>query len=311
MSEISAPTLLLPLTGLGLIRLQGPEARAFLQSQLTNDANAVSAEQAQLSGYCSPKGRLLALGTVLMLDASGEQFGLTLAQSTLPATLKRLRMFVLRSKLTLDDASADWSALGLMGPKAAQALAQLDLAAPATDWGTTLADGLLVLRRPGPVPRYELRGTPQRLADCAARLQLPVGQRNDWDLQDIAAGLPEVAAETVDQWVPQAVALDRLGGVSFTKGCYPGQEIVARVHYLGRVKQGLFRASVSADTAHAGTRVLAGQGDGAAGQVVRAARRSDGTWMLLLSLNLDATDRHLRLDEAGEAALDDITAINF
>ena len=311
MSATPAHTCLLPLPDLGLIRLKGPEARSFLQSQFTNDGNAVSATQAQLSGYCSPKGRLLALGTVLMLDASGEQFGLALPQSTLAATLKRLRMFVLRSKLVLDDASAEWPTLGLMGSQAATALARLDVVAPAADWGTTIASGLIVLRRPGPLPRYELRATPERLADCAERLALPAGHRDDWALQDIAAGLPEVVAGTLDQWVPQAVALDRLGGVSFTKGCYPGQEIVARVHYLGRVKQGLFRATVTADDVPAGARIVAAASDGAAGQVVRAVPCGTGQWALLLSLNLEASTGVLNLDGDAAATLHDVVAVNF
>ena len=116
-----------PLVDLGLIRASGPEARSFLQNQLTNDAKLLTPTQGQLSGYCSPKGRLLAVFTMLQLGA--DDFGLTLPAALVAPTLKRLKMFVLRSKLTLTDASTELPTLGLMGTEAPAALARLGLAA--------------------------------------------------------------------------------------------------------------------------------------------------------------------------------------
>ena len=272
--------------GLGLIRARGPDAREFLQSQLSNDAGLVSAERAQLSGYCSPKGRLLAVFTVSQLE-SGDSFGLELPAELLPATLKRLRMFVLRSKLVLEDASSEWPALALAGPTAADTLQSLGLPAPADAWGAASADGVLVLRRPGAWPCYLLRAAPDRLAALERSLAgLPPLEESTWRLAELLAGIPGVRAATVEHFVPQTIDLDRAGGISFGKGCYPGQEIVARVHYLGRLKQRLFLADCPAGATPGMPVHVPGEAQ-AVGEIVEvAARTADGGQLAALSLNL-------------------------
>lgn len=234
---LAATTTALPLAGLGVIRASGPDARSFLQSQLSNDASQVSPQQGQLSGYCSPKGRLLAVLTLLQLG--DEDFALSLPAELLPATLKRLKMFVLRSKLTLTDASAELPCIGLIGAEAASALQRLGTNSPEGAYAASRFEGGWALRRPGPLPRFQLWCGPELQASVSGALALPLGRAEDWLLAEVLSGLPQVLSETVDSFVPQTIDLDLAGGVSFTKGCYPGQEIVARVHYLGRVKQRL------------------------------------------------------------------------
>ena len=279
-------TACLPLDGLGLIRAAGPEARSFLQNQLTHDSKLITPAQGQLSGYCSPKGRLLAVFTVLQLGV--DDFALALPAALLAPTLKRLKMFVLRSKLTLTDASAELLALGVMGAEAAAALAHLGLAAPTTDYGTTQCDDTWLLRRPGPVPRFELRASPTRLAALQQALNLPAARAEDWALAEVLAGIPQVTSETTDHFVPQTINLDTAGGVSFTKGCYPGQEIVARVHYLGRIKQRLRLAQASAPLAP-GTAVL-DENEHSVGEVMAAAPHPQQGALLALSLNVSHQD---------------------
>ena len=272
----------LPLSGLGLIRAHGPEARSFLQNQLTNDAKLLTPTQGQLTGYCSPKGRLLAVFTVLQL---GEDDFALVQPSTLTApTLKRLKMFVLRSKLTLTDASTELPAFGVMGDHAAAALHAQGFAVPTGDFGVAQHDGIWLLRRPGPPPRFELRAAPARLAALQQALGLPSASADDWALAEVLAGIPQVTAETTDHFVPQTINLDSAGGVSFTKGCYPGQEIVARVHYLGRIKQRLRLAQASVPLA-SGTAVLNAEGQGV-GEVMAAAAHPQLGAVLALSLNL-------------------------
>jgi len=283
----------LPLDDLGLIRATGPEARAFLQGQLSNDSKLLSLSQGQLSGYCSPKGRLLAVFTVLQLGE--DDFALALPAGLLAPTLKRLKMFVLRSKLTLSDASSELPALGVMGEAAAAALATFGFAVPDSDYGSAQHAGTLLLRRPGPVPRFELRAAPGQLAALRQSLNLLPANPDDWALAEVLAGTPQVLPETTDHFVPQTINLDLAGGVSFTKGCYPGQEIVARVHYLGRVKQRLRLAQAQA-TLPPGTQLLDAEGH-SVGMVMAAAPHPQLGAVLALSLNLShAGEAPLRAD---------------
>lgn len=275
----------LSLDGLGLIRATGAEARAFLQNQLTNDAKLLAPAQGQLSGYCSPKGRLLAVFTVQQLGT--DDFALALPAALVAPTLKRLKMFVLRSKLTLTDVSAELPALGVMGSEAFAALSRLSFAVPAADYGSTQHEGAWLLRRPGPVPRFELRAAPEQLAALQQALHLPTASTNDWALAEVLAGIPQVTAETTDHFVPQTINLDTAGGVSFTKGCYPGQEIVARVHYLGRIKQRLRLAQGSA-LLLPGTNVL-DENAQSVGVVMAAAAHPQQGAVLALSLNVSHT----------------------
>ena len=284
--EISNPghsrnTGCLRLDELGLIRATGIEARSFLQSQLTNDAKLLTPTQGQLSGYCNPKGRLLAVFTVLQLGT--DDFALALPLTLLAPTLKRLKMFVMRSKLTLTDASTELPTLGVIGENT---LAALGFALPTADYGVVEHDGCWLLRRPGPVPHFELRGSAERLTALQQSLNLPTASTNDWALAELLAGIPQVTAETTEHFVPQTIDLDSAGGVSFTKGCYPGQEIVARVHYLGRVKQRLHLAQCAA-TASPGTSVFAAQGSGqAVGEVMASAAVANGHY-LSIALQID------------------------
>ena len=275
----------LPLEGLGLIRASGPEARSFLQSQLTNDAKLLTLAQGQLSGYCSPKGRLLAVFTVLQLGA--DDFALALPSTLVPPTLKRLKMFVLRSKLGLSDASAELPTFGVMGEQIAETLTAQGFVVPTSDYSVAQHDGVWLLRRPGPVPRFELRAAPERLAALQQTLNLPPASTDDWALAEVLAGTPQVTAETSDHFVPQTINLDTAGGVSFTKGCYPGQEIVARVHYLGRVKQRLHLAHCAAG-ALPSTSIFQTDGGGQpVGELMAAAPAGHQSFMLSMALHLD------------------------
>lgn len=279
-------TACLPLDGLGLIRATGPEAQSFLQSQLSNDSKLLTPTQGQLSGYCSPKGRLLAVFTMLQLGV--DDFALALPIALAAPTLKRLKMFVLRSKLTLADASTELPALGLMGDQVSDALSAQGFIVPSSDYGVAQHDGAWLLRRPGPLPRFELRAPPTRLAALQQALNLPPASAEDWALAELLAGIPQVTAETVDHFVPQTINLDTAGGVSFTKGCYPGQEIVARVHYLGRVKQRL-RLAQCPQALAPGTGLLDANGKSVA-EVMAAAEHPQAGAVLSLSLDLAHAD---------------------
>ena len=293
-------TVIAPLAQLGAIRASGAEAESFLQNQLSNDVRQLAPGRAQLSSYNSPKGRVLDL---FALRRNGEAILLETRRDTLPASLKRLRMFVLRAKVTLEDVSDSAPAFGLAGPGAAALLQQGGRPVPAQDWECADGGELTVLRRPG--ARYSLHGLPARLQALwpllAAQAQ-PVGSAA-WRLLDVLAGLPAIRPQTADHFVAQMLNLDQLGAISFSKGCYPGQEIVARMHYLGNLKRRMFLCRAETGEALPGMDVFAEGGDSAAGEVVHAAPHPEGGVALLVVLQLAQAGAPLRLGSAGGAPL--------
>ncbi len=246
------PLLVCDLSRLGLIAVQGPDAANFLQGQFSNDVREVSERRSQLNAYCSPKGRLLA---VFRLFLRAGVYYLLLPQDILDATLQRLRMYVLRAQVSLDNAGDRLIRIGVSGPAAAARVAVLlgnlpqevnevaQIRRPACPGAT--GDGLFTaLRLPGTVPRFVIAGELAGMQTLWEALQ-PEALRVEtdyWSLLDIRAGLPSIHTATQDTFVPQMVNLDLLGGVSFSKGCYPGQEIVARTHHLGSIKRRMLRA---------------------------------------------------------------------
>ena len=231
-------TVLVPLTHLGLIEATGDDAKAFLHSQFTSDINHLGTDQVQHSAWCTAKGRMQAS---FLAWREGDIFRLAIASDLEAASLKRLQMFVLRSKVKLSSLTENYSLLGLAGPQAAAALGDAGLPCPAAAMTSTVGAGASVLgldanRYLVAVPQAAVAESWHKLALKARPSGLPA-----WRWLDVQAGFPLVSAATKEEFVPQMADFEKLGGVSFHKGCYPGQEIVARTQYLGKVKRHLFR----------------------------------------------------------------------
>lgn len=293
-----------PLADRGTIRVRGADADTFLQGQLSNDLRALTSARGQLSSYSSPKGRVLALFTSMRV---GDEIWMETSHSVLADTLKRLKMFVLRSKVTLEDASADLASIGIAGPNADRLLEGAGLPVPSQPWQCTEADGVVVMRRPGARIRYSLHGPTARIAaawPALAAKARPVGTEA-WRLTDILDGMPALHPETREQHVAQMLNLDRLDGVSFSKGCYPGQEIVARLHYLGNLKRRMFVAMTAADdVARAAPVFVAGDPGGQpVGDVLDHAVHPDGGRALLVVLQIAQAESALALGRADGPAI--------
>jgi tRNA-modifying protein YgfZ len=216
---------------LGCIRVAGPDAAAFLQSQLTNDFTRLERDQARLAGYCSAKGRLLA-SFIAWKDRDGE-YVLACSADLLAATLKRLTMFVLRAKCRLVDASAAFPVFGLVGQTGEELLSDIAV------WGKLERDEGYAIRLPN-APGHVL-GLWIPHSDAAPSAPVgPILSENEWRWLLLLSGLPMVEAKTVERFVPQMVNFELLGGVDFQKGCYPGQEVVARSQYRGTLKRRMF-----------------------------------------------------------------------
>ena len=200
----------------GVLAVTGTDARAFLHAQLTNDIENLPADKSVFAGWCTAKGRLLATMRVI---PSADGFLLQLARDIAPAVAKRLSMFILRAKVKLTDESENLAQHGVWTQEWQRS--------PDVAWEGSLVkvrvdDGRFLLIGPGFTGPY---------SETEGR----------WALEEIRAGRPLITAATQDQFVPQMVNLEKLGGVDFQKGCYPGQEIVARAQYRGEVKRRMVR----------------------------------------------------------------------
>lgn len=289
---------LVDLSHLALWRVQGEDAENFLQGQLSNDIRTVDEGHAQLSAYCNPKGRMFAIFQIMR---RGDAYYLQLPAALAEATFKRLRMFVLRAKVKIESADLELARIGLSGPNAESLVTEIAGASPAAPYDAIQTNGISAIRLPGAHPRFELLAPSPRMPalwKAFAQHAKPVGA-GIWSWLDIQAGIPVVLPGTVEEFVPQMANLELVGGVSFTKGCYPGQEIVARMHYLGRLKQRMFLARLSEATTlpSPGTAVyspnLPGQSTGA---VIDAQWSPRGGVDLLVVVHLDskrANDLHL------------------
>ena len=286
-----------------VIVAEGADAASFLHGQLSNDVARLGAREARLAAYCSAKGRMLA--SLLVCRPGPETLWLVLEAALLPATLKRLSMFVLRAKAKLREGSGELAVLGLAGPSAARALADAGLAEtaaadqPARAWASAAVDGdrARLLRLPS------ARSAPLA-ADCPRALWIGPAERAEawlaahpalaadtWDWLEVASGVVPVQAATVEAFVPQMLNYERVGGVDFRKGCYPGQEVVARSQYRGTLKRRGQRVDAEVSLA-VGAEVYAADDPGQpAGVVAAAAPRPDGAgWSALVELKLTALD---------------------
>lgn len=252
------------------LRVSGADAEAFLQGQLSNDVHRLTPDLGQISSYSNPKGRLLA---VLHLRRHGDGIEVELHRSVHDIVLKRLRMFVLRSKVALT--ISDTQSLGVMGPGSTAFLRDAGLPCPDAPLACARHNDLTVMRRIGAMPRYSLHGPESAVADLEKKLPA-TATANDWTLADIEAGVPTIYAETQDRFVPQWCNLDSLGGISFDKGCYTGQEIVARMHYLGSVKRRMVRATCALPAPAPGTALFIGDNEQSVGEIVQTALTNDG-----------------------------------
>jgi tRNA-modifying protein YgfZ len=279
------------LSHLGAITATGLHSDDFLQGQLSSDIRQLAPDRAQYSSYNTPKGRMLASFLVYRTAAAVH---LQLPRHLVEPIRKRLAMFILRSRVTLADASDAHVRLGVAGADGEALVASTLGGAPAATLDVTVGDAAVTIRLPG--DRFEIVAAP----DQAARLwqRLAAGARPAgaavWDWLEIRAGIPVVTAATQDQFVPQMVNLELVGGVSFQKGCYPGQEIVARTQYLGRLKRRMYLAHADHGIVpDAGTELYSRDLEGqASGTVVSAAPAPGGGFDLLAVIQTASVGCH-------------------
>ncbi|MEN9781326.1 MAG: hypothetical protein RL014_2474 [Pseudomonadota bacterium] len=303
------------LSHLGVIRAQGEEAAKFLHGQLTNDFALLGPTQARLAALCSPKGRMLA--SFVGFKRAADDIVLVCSADLLAPTLKRLSMFVLRAKVKLSDASADLAVWGLTGdavPALAGAAGQADAAPwtlaalPGGDAAAQLGHAVRLYPADG-VPRaMRVQPAGETLAGVGTQQELPEPL---WLWGEVRSGVARVTQPVVDAFVPQMLNYESVGGVHFQKGCYPGQEVVARSQFRGTLKRRAYRVHIPAAASvalPAGTEVFdAADAEQPVGEVALVAATPDATrggFDAIACLSVAAADgRSLRVGSASGAEL--------
>ena len=276
---------LIPLPTWGVLSIFGEDAASFLQNLLTNDLRSLQPYYGQLTGLCNPKGRLLAIFILVRTD---QGFDLLMPANILTSIQKKLSMFILRSKVTITNDVENKVITGVITEKPDS------INMPEQDFSMVEADGLSFLKLPGTTARVMAIGSEK---DSASYIQTKLNEgwqlchEAVWQLNDIQAGLPFIFPETQERFTPQQVNLDLMDGVSFKKGCYPGQEVVARLHYLGTPSRRLFSAHINQSDVPAAGQDVTGQDGEVLGQVVQAQFDADNHVQLLLTMKLAEVDK--------------------
>jgi len=292
-APVEAECALMALSPLGLVAVSGPEAETFLQGQVTHDVTRLSAAVSRLGSHCSPKGRMLASFRTFRRD---DTTYLQLPRTQVEALTRRLRMYLLRAKATIEDVSERFSALAIAGNCAPSLLASRLAAVPTRENGVTQDGELITIRIPGPTPRFQLLGPPAALEaiwdDLVATAT--VVNAGFWSLLDIRAGIPTLYRQTSDAFAPQMANLHLLDGVSFKKGCYTGQEVVARMQYLGKLKRRMYLGQVGTTNPPVPGDLLyaaGGRSEQATGRVVDAGINDKGNYELLAVVEIEVAER--------------------
>ncbi len=293
----STATIAVPLLHLGLIRAAGPDSAAFLHNLVSNEVNKLEPDAAAWNSFNSPKGRMIA-SFLMWPEAEGHV--LALSADILPAFLKKLSMYVLRSKVKLSNAGTELALVGLAGPAAATILQAAGIPLPTADMKQAVDEAGVRCIRLGAqcfVVAAPAEGAGPLFDALLAAGAIKAGTAA-WQLVMVRAGLPLVTAPTQEEFVAQMLNYELIGGVSFNKGCYPGQEIVARTQYLGKLKKRMYRVAIAAgiDAAPGMDLYAPDFGEQSAGKLVNVAPAPDGgleALAVLQSSSAEAGEIHL------------------
>ena len=276
------------LSQFGLIRFSGEDAQGFLHNQLTCDVEALAPGRSTYGAYCTPKGRVLAS---FLLWRAEDSFFMQLPSSLREPIQKQLSRFILRAKVKAADATAEWAAAGVMGGGAEALVQRAAGETPQAVHEVAQTASAMTIRLSG--DRFLLvaaRDKAQAVLDALSS-GADKSDPETWQQRIIRAGVPMILPATQEAFVPQMINLDLLGGVSYDKGCYPGQEIVARMHFRGTLKQRMYLAHMDGEPPQPGDKVYSPAfGEQACGTVVNATRAPEGGHDLLAVIQIGAAE---------------------
>jgi folate-binding protein YgfZ len=278
---IQVNTSLISLSHLGLLRVGGVDAKKLLQGQLTCDLEEISASQSRLGAYCLPQGRMLSLFRIFHY---GKDYYLQMPAEIVAETLTTLKKYAVFFKVKLSDARNELTRLSCSGASATTDLTATFGVVPEAVDSAVLIDNVLIIKLPGSHPHYELIAVPDALAAFAACAKT---SENTWKYLNIRAGVADLHAATLGKLLPHEINLPAQNGVSFNKGCYTGQEIVARMHYRGQLKKHMYRGRVGS-TPLPGADIY--DENGRAGIIVDSCEESESSFQILFLADKNASE---------------------
>lgn len=300
--DLTQGTVLFDLSSRGLIKVHGEDAETFLQNQLTNDIRNVNETTHQASAWCSPKGRIIASFRIFNCDNA---YYLSLSSDLIELVLKRLRMYVMMSKVTLEDVSDSMVHFGFAGDGSEKALQQIIADIPSSTEQSVQYKSLSVLRLPGTVSRFEIFG---ELDDakglweqCSTNASLV--NSDEWQYLNILAGLPLITEASSEVWIPQMVNYIAVDGVDFKKGCYPGQEVVARLNYLGKTKRRMYLIEANTNNLPYTGNAISSDSDKEAGKILNAVINPAGNVSALAVIKIAEANNSLSMANDNEASI--------
>ncbi len=264
------------------IKVEGDDRVQFLQGQLTQDINLISQNKALYAGFCNSKGRMLAF---MLCYLNHESIHIQIDSSIQEFILQKLKMYILRSKVSLKLANETFLCIGFVGSKA---LLTKNIQPPKNYLDIIHSDDIMIIRL-GKDDRYQLMGETSKVNEF---MKLNFSEYlsmsfDDWNNLNILDGIPDIYPMTQEAFIPQSLNIDLIEGINFKKGCYTGQEIVARTHYLGKVKRRMYRAFLkSRADLIPGDLILNNKGE-EIGQLVRAANENNEKTNMLIELRVD------------------------
>lgn len=287
-----------------LLHISGPDALTFLQGQTTCDTRVIDGEHALPGAYCTPQGRVVC--DFLLCELGPEHYAMRLRRDIRAASSATFGKYIVFSKATLDENRDDWLALGVWGPDATRALDGVFGNAPAQRFGAQSGDGFVIVRTDDEGRQYECFFEESRAAGYLEKMAATMqpGNETAWRAQQIADGLARIEAHTVEEYVPQSLNYDITGHISFDKGCYTGQEVVARLHYRGTPKRRTYLAALPAETdCKAGDKVLDATTGKPVGSIVNAVVAENYTGVLV-EATADGLANGLQLDDGSGTTLE-------
>lgn len=299
LEQITSENNSIDLVDLGLIRISGKDAKPFLQGQLTCDLEEVNTKESRIGAHCDVKGRIIAIFRLFLYQ---EDYYFLLQNSTLPLLLASLQKYAVFSKVVLTEVGKDWQKIGLYGSNVKDLLEKQGLYSTEVN-GVAESDHKLSLSISGPVHRLILLAP---LSDSIGNIGIQFEQQSvdHWHLLDIMAGIPTIYPETSGQFTPHQLNFLEISGVSFNKGCYIGQEIIARTHYLGKSKSRLYRVRFEANSPFLPGTPLFGDQKAEKGTLIMSAKEQGNRYEALVCLQTQAISHTIRLGSLEGPLLD-------
>lgn len=286
----------------GLLEVSGEDAATFLQNQLTNDITNIDSKTHQLTAWCNPKGRVIANFRAFVRD---DKIFLILSKDLIETVTTKLSRYIMMSKVTLTDATDNLVHFGYAGEHAERDLELILENVPKAPNETLNLGNLSILRLPGETPRFEVYGDVTEAMDLWSKCNVraaPVSSQA-WDFMNIRAGRPVVTLASSEAWIPQMLNMTHIDGVDFKKGCYPGQEVVARLNYLGKTKRRMYLMEIQTDKVP-GTNASIVNAEGTeVGQVLNAVINPDDLVECLAVMKIADTESEMFLESAEGAAI--------